>query len=113
MGIIFYMLSIKFYGRAVKSGQDDEETVTPSIRVPFYHISAEKSLKVPFRHGCFRKPAGGIKRKTCSPVFPLDVNFHLNGIWVQDVVDSVSIVIQNLSHHFRKQLAPSLGPGVL
>jgi hypothetical protein len=74
------MFPIKFYGRAVKTGQDDEEAVTPSIRVPFYHISAEKSLKITFRHGCFRKPAGCIKRKTCFPVFPLEVNFHLSGI---------------------------------
>jgi hypothetical protein len=46
-------------------------------------------------------------------MFPLDVNFHLSGIWGQDVVNNVPFVIQNLGHHFRKQLAPGLGPNVL
>jgi hypothetical protein len=80
MGIIFYVLSIKVFGRTAKTGQNDKEAVTLSIRVPFYHIPAEKSLKVPFRHGCFRMLADGIKRKTCFPVFPLGLDFHLSRI---------------------------------
>ena len=80
MGIIFYVFSIKLCGPTAKPGQYDEEAVTLSIRMPFYHVPAEKSLKVPFRHGCFRMLADGIKQKTCFPVFPLDIDFHLSGI---------------------------------